>query len=415
MNILLLSTKLSGGAGIACYRQYRNLKKASYSVRILCLEENPYGSSDIASYRQFLKKKSDFKKVIFFFKEALHDRKTKKRLKKNKLNFGEFRFPTSIFDICKHPFYQWADCLNFHWVAGFLDWSSFFEQNSKPVVWSMHDMLPFSGGFHYRKELEVEIHKAVINKVEAQKRACLRGQNIHVVALSKWLLRESKKSNLFKNFPHYLIPNGLDTTFWKKLDKTFSRDVLGLPQSKKLMLFSAIDLKSKRKGGTLLLNALKLLNIAKEELGIVLLGINSHFIQNQIDYETYPLGFVRDSRLIKIVYSACDLVIVPSIEDNLPNVVLESCFCAVPVVGFNIGGLPDMIKNGVNGFLSEEISSSGLAKAIQMALGNIWEADKVTQYMSSNFSGEKQAVAYQIIFNKIMVSHGGNRSTRAKV
>ena len=153
-----------------------------------------------------------------------------------------FSFPDSKYDITLSELYREADIVNLHWVADFLDYKSFFMKNNKPVVWTLHDMNPFSGGEHYEEKYlgidesgfpvnriisEEEIRVAKDN-IELKKQVITNLSNLTIVAPSEWLAAEARRSEIFKNTPVFCIPNGLDSDVYKPRDKNYSRDLLNI-------------------------------------------------------------------------------------------------------------------------------------------------------------------------------------------
>lgn len=399
MKILLVSTNEGGGAGIACRRLHLSLLKQGMDSRLLFLNAGTQHTPKSTSFRKFLKEKGDIGKVVSFFKEEWARRIGQKKIAGYPPPAELFRFPDSVHDITAHPYYEWADVINLHWVEDFLDWKSFFKKNKKPIVWSLHDMGPFSGGFSYETGLDKTVYKKHIAEITATKIKCLESQKVEIVGLSKWLNEASKNSKVFKNFKHHNIPNGLSLENFRLLNQGFCRELLQIPKDKKMLLFSSISLKNERKGISILLDSLK--HIEKGSVDIVLLGS----IQENIEipgFKVHQIGRISDFRMINAVYCACDALAFPSIEDNLPNVVLEALFSGLPVVGFKIGGVPDMLKHLENGILCDTTTSKDLANGIVDVLSTSFNRESIRQAINSRFSESIQAKAYIKVFEEII-------------
>ncbi len=362
MKVLLINYFDSGGAARACIRLHQGLLKNGIESKILfCVRKNkdipetfafnegvdlsPFGSLLNRTRKYFFKKNKDY------------------QLRNLPKGYELFQFPISTFDIINHPLYEWADIINFHWVANFLDWPSFFKKNIKPLVWTLHDMLPFTGGYHYEIGFPLLAYARLIKKNLAIKTKVLEKQNIQVVAPSNWMYEKSSKSDLFGNFSHTIIPYGINSEIFKPSNKILARKHFDLPVDKKIVLFVADDTNNKRKGFEYLKDAIELLD---ENLVLVVIG------NNIPKFEKYPnirkMGYIREDQILALAYVAVDLFVIPSIEDNLPNTILESLLCGTPVVGFNIGGVPEIIIQGKNGILCQNISAENLANSIFNAL-----------------------------------------------
>jgi glycosyltransferase involved in cell wall biosynthesis len=181
---------------------------------------------------------------------------------------------------------------------------------------------------------------------------------------------------LFKDNEVHHIPYPIDTDVYKPRHKALLRDMLGLPQEKKLILFVAMNVHDDRKGYKYLLSALQYLETSKnilENTELVVLGSSRPQEDLNKVFKTHYLGKLSDELSLSLIYSACDVFVAPSTQDNLPNTVIESLASGVPVVAFNVGGMPDMIESGKNGFLAELRSSESLARGIM----DIFNGDSV--------------------------------------
>lgn len=334
-----------------------------------------------------------------------------------------FSFPSSNFDITESSQYEEADIIHLHWVADFLDWETFFIKNTKPIVWTLHDQNPFLGGQHYDERylgineegipiLRIKTENEILKEQEllsAKSKALKANHNIYVTAPSKWLLNSSMNSSLFRNFKHTFIPNAIPTQIYKPMNQEFCREVLGLPIDKKIILFVAETLESSRKGYAFLERALT-------ELGDeILAGTVICSIGNKSDLEVnnlvVELGKIQDERLMAITYAASDLFVIPSLEDNLPNTMLESLCCGTPVLGFPTGGIVDVVEDGVNGILCEEISVSSLVSGLKKFLSEeiVFNRVAISRTASERFAISKQANVYVELYREILSYNLGQK------
>ncbi len=286
------------------------------------------------------------------------------------------------------------------------------------MVWTLHDMEPFNGGLHYNKLItginqdgypiysplnreEQMISEEIIN----QKKRALNGvENITVVAPSVWLKNESRKSMLLGKYPHQAISYGLDVSVFKLYDKSFARKIFNLPADKTILLFVAHFLSNNRKGFAFLQKSMELIN--NDKLVVCTVGSSTVKFNN---LQVLDLGRIDDDRLMALAYASADAFIIPSIEDNLPNTMLESLACGTPVIGFPVGGIAEVIENGVNGYLANEISVQGLKQAISTFLDSSDKFNnvKISEEACMSFNLEQQAEAYRNLYTQLITK--GNK------
>ena len=223
--------------------------------------------------------------------------------------------------------------------------------------------------------------------------------NIHIVSPSRWLKDCSQKSSLFKSYPHKCIPYSLDISTFKLLSKEFCRTVLNIPQDKKVILFVSHYLSNQRKGFSILVEALEMLK--KEDYLLCCIG-NAQGIEGVTNI--VELGEVQDERIMAIAYNAADVFVLPTREDNLPNVVIEALCAGTAVAGFNVGGMPDMIQTGNNGYLADEIAPDSLAIAIQKVLDRKvkWTREEISSSAVQRYAPEVQARAYTNLYKSLL-------------
>jgi glycosyltransferase involved in cell wall biosynthesis len=272
-----------------------------------------------------------------------------------------------------------SDIINLHWIARFIDYGFFFKRVTEqtPVVWTLHDMNAFTGGCHYDNGCENYKNKCgscpqlgstrisdLSYQIWRRKHAIFRQikpNRLHIVATNKWMAAEAKNSRLLREFPVTIIPYGLDTSVFSPIDRQTARDALDIPEDARVVLFVADSTTNHRKGFTLLAQALQgIKNI--NNLFLLSIGGGEPVVGNQIPH--IHLGHIDNNRLLALVYSAADLFVIPSLQDNFPNTILESMACGTPIIGFDVGGIPDMILNGVTGMLIPQRDINELRNAI---------------------------------------------------
>lgn len=395
MKVVHINMYDKGGAFQATYRLHQELLKNNIDSKNLVLYQY---NSNLQEVYPFLSELSLFSKI----EQSIKYRKNQNQIKKllPVTPQYEFRFDFSPYNIEKHSIIKEADIIHLHWMAKFIDYSSFFKNIQKPVVWTLHDMLPIKGGFHYETYVDNRLLECETQTIQNKINALKNFSNLHVVTLSKWIQQQSIHSSILGKFQHHYIPNGIDTNFFKPYDKNEARVKLDLPQEKKIILFVAEHLEDKRKGLTYLHEALSLIN----QENVMLLTIGNGSITT--NHKVKNLGFISDINKLPLIYAAADVYVIPSIEDNLPNTVLESIACGTPVVGFNIGGIPDMITDNINGLLANNKNSIDLKNNILKIINDNTLQEKMKKQArdiaEKKFSQTLQAKRHINLYNMIL-------------
>lgn len=424
MKVLIISTTDSGGAANSCLRLHEGLLQEGVDSKVLLMRKiKKYPKTfqikkPNRSRTTFQSIRQKIIQILRVFKIINRPLISKERhfLNTRQRELELFSFPSSEYDITDSPLYKEADIINLHWVAGFLDYKDFFEKNSKPVVWTLHDMNPFSGGEHYKElylgidsfgipidrvftELEMKVFKDIIS---LKSRAIQGKSNLTIVAPSQWLAHEAKESDVFKSKPVYCIPYGVNSDIFNIRDKGYSRDVLNIPKDKKVILFVAEAITNSRKGYMYLRKALE--KITQKD--VVLCAVGNKRNTLELESNIIELGPITDELLMSIAYSAADVFIIPSLMDNLPNTVLESLMCGTPVIGFPVGGITDMIEHGKNGLLTDNISSQSLYKAISIFLSDeiVFEKNTIRSDAKEKYDLSIQAKKYITLYHDILLN-----------
>jgi glycosyltransferase involved in cell wall biosynthesis len=288
-----------------------------------------------------------------------------------------------------------SEVIHLHWIAGFLDYQDFFSHvpAGRPIVWTLHDMNPFTGGCHYDggcgrfadacgacPQLSSTNLKDLSQSIWQRKRRAygfVSPENPHVVAPSRWLASEARKSALFRHRSVTVIPYGLDTEVFRPRDRRAARDVLGLPQDESIALFVADALFEERKG-------LHFLQAAVDSLadtsGLCLAVLGQGRLQLFSRARLIRCNYTNSDRVLSMIYSAADIFVLPALQDNSPNTALEALACGLPVVAFDTGGIPEIVREGCTGVLVERGNAPALGSAIERLL----QDGEVRQRMSAN-------------------------------
>lgn len=414
----------TGGASKACFRLHQSLIDQEVQSKILMLSDHEHVENYYRHYEtqsaaeNFLDKA--LRKITFILRISKEWKV--KRIKKRHLRLSQPKFTNEVitfsssnYDITTHPMYHEADIIHLHWVSGgFIDYETFFNRCKKPVVWTLHDMNPFTGGCHFSAGCESfkyscnDCHffddlfsKGLIENEFKRKIKGLKSfEKLHIASPSKFLEEFSASSAILRKFPHSRIPYGIDTNTFKHREKTEIKKSLGLPLDQDVLLFvAAHNIYHKRKGLNYLIEALK--NMKSRPF---LCTVGPIPQSKNEDLEMHHFGMISDEVQLAKTYAAADLFVAPSIEDNLPNTVIEALMSGTPVVAFKIGGMPDMIQNGENGQLVDEIKAEALLKGIEKALDTHFDPVQISQKSHDKFSLENQANEYLKVYKQMLAT-----------
>lgn len=318
-------------------------------------------------------------------------------------------------DITSLPEFKEADVIHLHWVnQGFLSLKDIrsIVDSGKPVVWTLHDMWPFTGICHYCGDCDryrTLCHhcpqltgggsaKDLSHRIFGQKEKMMAGANITFIACSEWMAQHARQSALLANRPVVRIANALNTNIFHPSDKHTARMQHGLPENRRLLLFGSLKITDKRKGIDFLIEACRLLaeqdSTLKNTLGIVIVGKEAEGLSHLFPFPVHAIDYISDERRMAQLYTAVDAFVIPSMQDNLPNTIAEAMACGTPCVGFRTGGIPEMIDHEVNGYVARYKDAADLADGIRYVLhpGNTGRLSKaayrkaVASYNESNIA-----------------------------
>ncbi len=404
----------AGGAARAQYRLFRGLLEIKEDVSMLvkkCAKSEP---------NIFMAKTNGF---IEYFKERFDS----VILKDNRTDLSNTLFSFALMgsDISNHPLVKEADIINIHFINSFLsiDDISKIIKLGKPVVFTFHDMWSLTGGCHYSafcEKYENECDNCpqikrdgfhIIKSLFYKKLDTFNASNVSVITPSRWLSSLAKSSRIFENIGVETIPNSLETDIFYIQSKESAKEKIALDKERVAILFGTFYHSENRKGFRELLLALdyckksSLFNeyLREQKIEIIIFGNPSEELAN-LDIPIRSMGFINNDELLSTVYSASDFLILPSLEDNLPNIMIESLACGTPVVAFDIGGIPDVVKDGFNGLLSPLGDPSLLGENIIKLLTD----EQLRKELQSNsgkdfdkmFSLKTQALNYKKLFEE---------------
>jgi glycosyltransferase involved in cell wall biosynthesis len=402
MKILVISTyETHGGGSIAAKRLTIALNKTE-EVEAKLLVNNAQTKDPQVIEVADTKLKKRMRKFRFILERILFIPYELSR--KERYSFSTAYFGT---DISQHPLVREADVLHLHWInQGFLSHTNLQQliQLGKPIVVTMHDVWYFTGGCHYTRECDHFMrscgncilikhpHPNDISHKAWKVKAEMYSDRMKFVACSNWLADLAKTSSLLDPNQVSCIPNPIDRSVFNRRDKLLSRKVFNLPEDKILILYVAVKVDNERKGYHYLSAALKTLfesnSPIKKDIEIVVMGgVDDPSLIN-FYFPTHFLGRLSNVDSIVSCYNAADLFIAPSLEDNLPNTIVESIACGTPVVAFNIGGIPDIIDHKQNGYLAAYKDTSDLINGIEWVLAQQGISDRCLEKAGNTFSEE---------------------------
>lgn len=298
------------------------------------------------------------------------------------------------------------DVVHLHWItAGMISVLDLKKIKGK-IVWSMHDMWSFTGGCHYNNgclNYLTECNKCPVlgsgmhfdlSLLAFKLKDKYYPQSINFIGLSKWITSEAKQSKLLSNHKIINLPNPIDCDLFKPAETL----KLGTTTRKKKILFGAQDSSEIRKGFHLLNQSIKYL--MKDDFEFFVLGSNN--FQTNTNGFIYLGSILNENDLVDI-YRQVDLVILPSIQENFSNMILESLACGVPVVAFDIGGNGDLIKHKFNGFLVQPFSPQGISEGILWCFENLeYLSFNSRNYVLDNFEKTKIVRSYMAFYRSLL-------------
>lgn len=413
MRLLLYTTTDRDGAGIAASRLNQGLNQLDIVSNILVQKK-------LSSDPKIIGPKSQIQKGIANIKSYFDALPLQLIKHKEDTMFSVPWLPGKVVKTAKDLS---PDIINLHWVCkGYLQIES-LTKFSTPIVWTLHDMWAFTGGCHYSGGCEQ--YTAVCGKcpqlgsqsswdlsrwVWYRKASSWKSMNLTIVSPSSWLAQCAKSSSLFKELRVEIIPNGIDTQVYKPIDRDLVRDLLNLPKDKILLLFGSANVNDRRKGWHHLKKALEGLIATgwKDKIELVIFGSNHSGKDFFPEFKTHYFGRLQDDISLALIYAAANVFVLPSMQDNLPNTIMEALACGTPCVAFNIGGISDMVEHLQNGYLAEAYNTEDLVKGI------LWLIDNNEKYVElcknsrakveNNFGIELQAQRYSKLFHEILNS-----------
>lgn len=333
-----------------------------------------------------------------------------------------FSFPHTLYRLRFGEMDFVPDVVHLHWIAGFFDLPTWFASvpPSVPIVWTLHDLNPVTGGCHYAGSCRgfegtcgncpqlgsPGAHDASFRNLQV-KRKLLAGRNVHLVADSRWLESEARASSAFGDVRSVrTIHYGLDHQTFRPRDGTAIRGEFGIGDETFVIAFGAVSTETPRKGLHELLAALRLL----DGRDVVLLAFGAGRLPDQAaDLRVHHLGAIASERRLSELYSAADLFVIPSLQEAFGQTALEAMACGTPVVGFDVGGIPELVIPMKTGLLAEPGNVADLAARIA-SMESDREASRhmgaeARELVVGRFTLQHQARAYLELYSSLVDRH----------
>jgi len=423
MKVLQVSTyDISGGAARATYRLQKGLREMGHDCRMLVR----YKSTQDLHVHAISPETGVEERVLDFFLSTViqeHHINAHRTEKSNTL----FSLPYPGYDITRLQAVNEADVINLHWVAQYQSPVTVGNLCSleKPVVWTLHDQWAFTGGCHYTAgcekyrsdcsqcpQLSNDL-SSLPGAVLKDKLDFLEGIAVTFVTPSRWMANCLRQSRLFRKRRVEVIPNSLETDIFSPSSKEKAKETLGLDKDTVTFLFGGEDGNERRKGFFELISAINHMKgksefkalIERKKVSVLCFGRPSEELTS-IQIPFIALGYLGSDLEIRDAYCAADVFVLPSLEDNLPNTVLEAMSCGTPVVAFNIGGMPDMVENGITGQLvppgdtkqlGEAILSLLLDSSVRQRMG-----EKCRRKIEAEYPLPVQALRYSALYEELI-------------
>lgn len=380
MRIVILNTfERTGGAAVAASRLREALRAEGEEVTMIVRDKQSSSEQVIgvngSSLKRLLHKWHFIGERLVIF---LHNRCSKNDL-----------FAVSLANsgckLSQLPALQQADIIHLHWInQGFLslDEIKAIGELGKPMVWTMHDMWPCTGICHHARECNgyytdcavcpFTASPTLAAHTLAKKKKIWEKLNVTFVTCSNWLQERTSHSVLMSEKTVLSIPNPIDAQTFIPMDQTACRAHFGLPTEKTLLLFGAVKASDKRKGIEYMkATVLTLVDKHpewKEKLELAIFGKSEVEMQALFPVKVHQIPYITSEQEMIQLYNTADLYVTSSLEENLPNTIMEAMSCGVPCTGFKIGGIPEMIDHLKNGYVAEYKSGNDLAEGIHQLL-----------------------------------------------
>ena len=403
MKVVHLVTDDIGGAGRAARRIHASLVQQGIDSQVIVLEK--YDDNDCHRILNNRAARVLFKII----------RKGYQKSCSSKYDIVRFSEPGYGLPLDKLRQVQDADIVHLHWINySFLSDKALKRLvETKKIVWTLHDMWPFTAGCYYDNEcgqyqkgcsrcsLLKKNPDMCVSSWKKKERIFQTAKDLTFVGCSSWITECASKSKLTENFRCITIPNPIDTDIFYEEGRDAFRRKLGAGSEQKVVVFGAMTADSdERKGYKYLIEALKILAGSAQSYLAVVFGNKGEIRSDEFGIQVIGLGPIQDDSILRQIYSAADVFVAPSIQENLSNSVMESLSCATPVTAFNIGGMKDMIEHKVNGYLARPFDPADLAAGIEYSVNHPQMRQKARRKVEETFCMATVGQKYLELYRK---------------
>lgn len=394
---------IKGGASIAVKRIHDAQKKIDIDSKIVVAEK-------YLDLKDIVGPKSTFEEVKWKVLNSIN-RKIENLEKKERYDSNSYNLIPNNF--IKKLNKMNCDIINLHWIGGNLIPIKDLKKINKPLVWTLHDMWPYTGSEHYTKSFRFvegynknnkpkELRGYDVEKYCWSLKKKYYPKNLKIIATSNWQLENAKKSFLLKDKKLYKIPYPINFNFWRPIKKSIARNILNIPENKKLILIGSERIDLERKGYNLIDSILNIVD--NNNTLLIVFGRNSKKLEKINKFNKIYFDEISpNSQDLKILYSACDLFLAPSIQESFGQTVLEAACCCLPSICFENNGISEIIDHKINGYIAKEGNTEDFAKGIEWCLQNLKQEDmkKNLIALEEKFSPEIIAEEYKKIYSSI--------------
>jgi glycosyltransferase involved in cell wall biosynthesis len=402
----LVGGPLNGGAARGAYSLHNALKDAGIYSRILTNSRPMLDDDSVTYIARSLKEK-----VLNQF-----------RVQANNVPIWFYRnletldFNTGIagFDFTRTPEFKEADLLHLHWINGGLVNVKHLSRVAKPIVWTLRDMWPMTGGCHHAADCENYKQRCGncwqlkrrgphdLSRWVLRRKLKYVPRNTVVVGMSHWLAERAMESAVFRGFDVRLIHNNVNTDDFFPVEKEAARAVLGLGTKKKIIAAGAQSLRSFYKGFDKFLEALKMLR--SDEYFLIFFGRLDEQTIKSTNFEFKNFGFLHDVVSLRLVYSAADVFVAPSMMEAFGKTIAESMACGTPVVCFDATGQRDIVDHQSSGYKARPFEAADLASGIKWILesGHRNLGDRAREKIVTTFDSRIIAKKYKDLYEELV-------------
>lgn len=373
MNVLhLVAGDLKAGAARGAYWLHQGLLQLNVNSRILTNSRDTLSDDHVDTVNvTFLDRvRNSFRNRIDQLPVKMYPRR----------NTQAFSTSLTGYDFRKHPSYKWADILHLHWINGGFVNIAHLENIEKPIVWTLRDMWPLTGGCHVAMDcmkytagcgacpqLGSQAQRDLSSAIITRKKKVFPS-SINIVGISEWISGCARDSEVFRNFRVLTIPNNINCEEFFPVDKEKCRNELGLPKDKKIVLIGAQHAHLPWKGFQYFSKADGLLE--SDDFHIVLFGTIDSKMLAQLKHSYTELGVLHGNDQLRQAYAAADVFVAPSVMESFGKTLAESMACKTPVVCFDATGPKDIVDHLTNGYRAKAFDAADLAAGIRWTLSH---------------------------------------------